>query len=102
MVLVIVVVKTLAVEGYMLSPAIVVMGMLVVVAGASDVIGALIDVVVLHAPVVIGWSRMLFLTLLASTSVRSPSELERPRGLRDSDGDLASCNFLRRLISARS
>ena len=98
-VLVQVVVKTLA-NGW--TDAVVVNGIFEVPGLAvSDVIGDLIELVVLHVSVV-GWLRALLRLLFTSTSARSPSELDRPRGLRHSDGGLDSCIFRRRRISARS
>ena len=98
-VLVLVVVKTL---GIGLTDAVVVDGMLEVPGLAvSDITGDLREFVV-HV-FISGWFRALLRPLLISTSARSPSELDRPRGLRHSDDGLDdSCILRRRRISARS
>ena len=95
-VLVLVVVKTL---GIGLTDAVVVDGIFEVYA-VSDINGDLRELVV-HVSVA-GWFRALLRPLFTSTSARSPSELDRPRGLRHSDEGLDSCIFRRRRISARS
>ena len=97
-VLVHVVVKTL---GIGLTDAVVVDGMFEMPGVAvSDITGDLKELVVIVS--VAGWFRALLRPLLTSTSTRSPSELDRPRGLRHSDDGLDSCIFRRRRISARS
>ena len=98
-VLVLVVVKTL---GMGLTDAIVVDGIVEVLAPAvSDDIGDFTLLVVLHG-LFSGWFRALLRPRFGSTSARSPSELDRSRGLRHSDEGLDSCAFRRRRISARS
>ena len=94
-----VVVKTL---GIGLTDAVVVDGIFEVPGVAvSDITGDLKELVVIVS--VAGWFRALLRPLLTSTSARSPSELDRPRGLRHSDDGLDdSCILRRRRISARS
>ena len=93
-----VVVKTL---GIGLTDAVVVDGIFEVPGVAvSDINGDLREFVVNVS--VAGWFRALLRPLFTSTSARSPSELDRPRGLRHSDEGLDSCIFRRRRISARS
>ena len=84
-----VVVKTL---GIGLTDAVVVNGLEVPGVMMSDVNGALKELVTLHISIA-GWFRALLRPRLISTSVRSPSELERPRGLRLSDDGLDSFNL---------
>ena len=97
-VLVLVVVKTL---GMGLTDAIVVDGIVEVLAPAvSDDIGDFTLLVVLHG-LFSGWFRALLRPRFGSTSARSPSELDRSRGLRLSD-DCLSCAFRRRRASSRS
>jgi hypothetical protein len=86
-VLVLVVVKTL---GIGLTDAVVVNGLEVPGVMMSDVKGALNELVTLHISIA-GWFRALLRPRFNSTSARSPSEEERPRGLlRLSDDGLDS------------